>query len=90
MKRTNYNCLNKVVSSSPFNKTLLALLREKGELSRTDVCKLLNVPRTTVFDNLDYLYRKELIQKKSVKEQQRGRPIILWKILKPKYTITMG
>ena len=77
----NGNCLTKVVSSSPFNKALLALLQKKGALSRKLICKLLNVPRTTVFDNLDYLFRKGLIQKKSYKKQQRGRPVILWEAI---------
>ena len=80
MKRENYNCLTKVVNPSKINETLFTLLQEKGELSRSDICKLLNVPRTTVYDNLAYLERKGLIQKKSCQNQQRGRPVILWEV----------
>ena len=69
-----------VTALLPFTEKLLRFLRVNGGLSRSAIADLMEVPRTTVFDNLIYLLREGLVIRKKFKlsGNARGRPIIIW------------
>lgn len=72
--------LNHVTQLLPFTEKLLRFLRVNGGLSRSAISELMEVPRTTVYDNLMFLLRAGLVTKKRFKlpGRARGRPMIIW------------
>ena len=48
---------------SPLQKTLLNVLEKNGPLTRSDLVKQLDSPRTTIYDNLTRLQNHNLIRK---------------------------
>ena len=51
-------------------------------LTRRDLVKNLDKPRTTIYDNLLKLQNKKLVMKFSRNNGGRGRPVVLWYIPK--------
>lgn len=47
-------------------------------LTRHELVEKLKKPRTTIYDNLLKLQNKKLVEKFSINNQERGRPIVLW------------
>ncbi|MHA1350757.1 MAG: hypothetical protein ACTSPZ_08000 [Promethearchaeota archaeon] len=73
---------NKVITSIGFNSkryltpiqsNLINKLRNNGPTTRKDLVKILNSPRTTIYDN-------KLIEKFTRNNGMRGRPLVFWKV----------
>lgn len=61
----------------------LFLINNRKGLIRNTICKTLNYPRTTTYDNINYLYHKGYVNKYIKVDKQKGRPKILWFV--PRY-----
>lgn len=57
---------------------ILKTLREMGDMTRKALVLKIEIPRTTLFDNLNKLARKNLIKKSPHPKGKRGRPTISW------------
>jgi predicted ArsR family transcriptional regulator len=65
---------------SPIQFNLIKTLKDVGPLTRRDLVKQLETPRTTIYDNLVKLQKKKIIEKFSRNDGKRGRPRVYWKI----------
>ncbi|MFX1569018.1 MAG: hypothetical protein ACFFCV_11705 [Promethearchaeota archaeon] len=65
---------------SPIQYNLIKTLKEVGPLTRRDLVKRLESPRTTIYDNLIKLQKRKLIEKFSRTDGKRGRPLVFWKL----------
>ncbi|TFF89053.1 MAG: hypothetical protein EU548_08130 [Promethearchaeota archaeon] len=65
---------------SPIQNTLIKTLEMEGPLSRRDLVKKLETPRTTIYDNLLKLQKRKVVEKFSRNNGKRGRPRVFWKI----------
>lgn len=65
---------------SETQKKLIVLLSTNGDLTRKQLCKLMDLPRTTVYDNLKILKDKNIVSKYAKNNGERGRPQIFWKL----------
>ena len=65
---------------SPLQKELLQLLEDKGPMTRADLVKSVESPRTTVYDNLMRLSNYNLVRKFSRPTNFRGRPLVFFKL----------
>ncbi|MFX0077264.1 MAG: hypothetical protein ACFE96_17610, partial [Candidatus Hermodarchaeota archaeon] len=59
---------------------LIKKLEAIGPSTRRDLVKILNSPRTTVYDNLLKLQKRKLIEKFTRNNGMRGRPLVFWKL----------
>jgi uncharacterized membrane protein len=66
---------------SPIQKEIISLLEKNGPMTRADLVKSLESPRTTVYDNLMRLSNHNLIKKISRPTNSRGRPLIFFKLV---------
>ena len=64
---------------SPIQFNLIKTLKDIGPLTRRDLVKELETPRTTIYDNLVKLQKRKLIEKFSRNDGERGRPRVFWK-----------
>ena len=80
--------VSKVINDSKFNSkeymtpiqsNLINKLRNSGPITRRDLVKILNSPRTTIYDNLLKLQKRKLIEKFTRNNGMRGRPLVFWK-----------
>ncbi len=80
---------NKVITDNNFNlkeyltpiqSHLINKLRNNGPSTRKDLVKILNSPRTTIYDNLLKLQKRKLIEKFTRNNGLRGRPLVFWKV----------
>lgn len=65
---------------TPIRYNIIKALVNEGPLTRRDLVKRLNKPRTTVYDNLFKLYKQKLVKRFDSTERKRGRPLVFWKI----------
>ncbi len=65
---------------NPIQFRLLKTLCECGALTRKELCKKLNTPWTTTFDNLERLEKKEYVKRFSKETGRKGRPPVFWEI----------
>lgn len=65
---------------SPIQVNLIKALKDVGPLTRRDLARELNIPRTTIYDNLIKLQKRKLLEKYSRSDGKRGRPLIFWKL----------
>jgi len=65
---------------TPIQNNLIKILENTGSITRRDLVKQLNVPRTTIYDNLIKLHKRKLIEKFTRNNGNRGRPLVLWKL----------
>ena len=65
---------------TPIQSHLINKLRNDGPSTRKDLVKILNSPRTTIYDNLLKLQKRKLIEKYTRKNGMRGRPLVFWKV----------
>ncbi|MHA1292648.1 MAG: hypothetical protein ACTSQJ_08290 [Promethearchaeota archaeon] len=65
---------------SPIQNNLIKILENHGPITRRDLVKILNTPRTTIYDNLLKLQKLKLVEKFSRNNGKRGRPQIFWKL----------
>ncbi len=77
---------DKSKSISPIEERLISIFKDVGPLTRDQLVKKMAVPRTTIYDGL-----KKLIKRNEVKkypfyqaEQCRGRPQVLFSLLDDK------
>lgn len=61
-------------------KRLLKIMEEHGPTERRTFVKLLNTPRTTVYDNLLKLMNRDIVKKSKSNNGKRGRPISYWQL----------
>ncbi|MHA1507722.1 MAG: hypothetical protein ACTSO6_03350 [Promethearchaeota archaeon] len=65
---------------TPIQNNLISKLRNFGPTTRKDLVKILNSPRTTIYDNLLKLQKRKLIEKFTRNNGMRGRPLVFWKV----------
>jgi predicted ArsR family transcriptional regulator len=70
----------KIEKLTNIQQNLYDILRINGDMTRKQLKKELNIPRTTIYDNLVKLQKRKLIEKYSKNNGKRGRPKVFWKI----------
>jgi len=65
---------------TPIQYNLIKKLQNNGPSTRRDLVKVLNSPRTTVYDNLLKLQKIKLIEKFTRNNGMRGRPLVFWRL----------
>lgn len=65
---------------TPLQQEILKIIKEHGSTQRRTFVKLLNTPRTTIYDNLLKLQKRKIIEKFSFNNEQRGRSVVYWKL----------
>jgi predicted ArsR family transcriptional regulator len=65
---------------SPLQKELMHVLEKNGPMTRSELVKQVDSPRTTVYDNLMRLNNYNLIKKFSRPTNSRGRPLVFFKL----------
>ena len=65
---------------SPIQYNLVKLLKKNGSLTRRELVKRLNKPRTTIFDNLIKLHNRKIVEKLTRNSGKIGRPKVYWKL----------
>lgn len=66
---------------TPLQDRILEVLSKHGDCIRKDLVKIINHPRTTIYDNLLKLQKRKLIEKYTMNNGKRGRPIVYWKLI---------
>ena len=66
--------------NTPIQNILLKTLEENGPLTRSQLVKQLNTPRTTIYDNLLKLQKRKALEKYTRSNGKRGRPLVFWKL----------
>lgn len=66
--------------ASPTQHNIVINLFLNGPMNRKGLCKTLNKPRTTVFDNLNRLQKRNIVSKFAKNNGVRGRPQVFWKL----------
>lgn len=54
-------------------------LQKNGPATRSQLVISTNLPRTTLYDNLEILRNRDLVKKFPRQVNARGRPVIFWK-----------
>ena len=65
---------------TPIQYNLIKNLQNIGPSTRRDLVKVLNSPRTTIYDNLLKLQKRKLIEKFTRNNGMRGRPLVFWRL----------
>ena len=65
---------------TPIQYNLIKNLQNIGPSTRKDLVKVLNSPRTTIYDNLLKLQKRKLIEKFTRNNGMRGRPLVFWRL----------
>jgi len=66
---------------SPLQHQLVAKLREHGPMTRSQLTKAVDEPRTTVYDNLMRLIEYGYVVKKPHYRNTRGRPKVYYYLM---------
>ena len=74
------NEINQKEYLTPIQYNLIKKLQDNGPSTRRDLVKILNSPRTTIYDNLLKLQKRRLIEKFTRNNGMRGRPLVFWKL----------
>ena len=74
------NEINSKEYLTPIQYNLIKNLQNIGPTTRRDLVKVLNSPRTTIYDNLLKLQKRKLIEKFTRNNGMRGRPLVFWKL----------
>ena len=64
---------------TPIQSNLIKTLKNVGPLTRRELVKTLETPRTTIYDNLVKLQKRKFIEKFTRTDGKRGRPLVFWK-----------
>ena len=65
----------------PIQLAIIETLAEAGPMPRRDLVQRLNIPRTTIYDNLSKLQKKQIVEKYDKKlDHKPGRPVRFWKL----------
>ncbi|MFX1574426.1 MAG: hypothetical protein ACFFB0_16925 [Promethearchaeota archaeon] len=65
---------------SPIQHNLIIALENTGPITRRELVKKLNTPRTTIYDNLVKLQKRKIIEKFTRNNGKRGRPLVFWRL----------
>jgi len=65
---------------TPIQYNLMKKLQTIGPSTRRDLVKVLDSPRTTIYDNLLKLQKRRLIEKFTRNNGMRGRPLVFWRL----------
>ena len=65
---------------TPIQNNLIKILENDGPLTRRELVKLMETPRTTIYDNLIKLQKQKVVENFSRTNGNRGRPLVLWKL----------
>jgi len=65
---------------SPLQREIINTLEKNGPMTRADLVKHVDKPRTTVYDNLLGLIRHDIVMKYSQPLDHRGRPLVFFSI----------
>lgn len=68
----------------PLQRDILNYLEKNKESSRRDIVANINAPRTTIYDNLLKLLKKNLLIRYQKKTGQIGRPRVYWRLIDAK------
>jgi len=74
------NEINSKEYLTPIQYNLIKNLQNIGPTTRRDLVKVLNSPRTTIYDNLLKLQKRKLIEKFTRNNGMRGRPLVFWRL----------
>lgn len=66
--------------ASPIQHNIVIELFKNGSMNRKQLCRNLGKPRTTIFDNLNRLQKKDIVSKFAKNNGDRGRPPVFWKL----------
>lgn len=69
------------VMLSPLQKDLIKALEKNGPMTRADIVRSVDKPRTTVYDNLVGLIQHNVVKKYSRPTNSRGRPLVFFKVM---------
>ena len=62
----------------PLHKIILSTLEKHGELTKSQLSSLLEIPVSTVYDNLAQLELKGLVSRRQIYLGRRGRQPVAW------------
>lgn len=65
---------------TPIQSKLIRMLDDRGPMSRRELVKMIEKPRTTVYDNLAKLEKRKMVERLLRKNGERGRPLTIWKL----------
>jgi len=65
---------------SPLQKDLIMALHKKGPMTRSEIVKEINKPRTTVYDNLMGLMAHNIVKKYCRPTNFRGRALVFFRL----------
>ena len=65
---------------TPIQHNICVYLSKCGTKIRKDIVKELNTSRTTIYDNLEKIERKRIVQRFPISNGKRGRPPVYWRI----------
>ena len=65
---------------SPIQHNILKVLEKWGPLVRREIVAELKTARTTVYDNLNKLQKLKRVEKITLNDGKRGRPLVFWKL----------
>ncbi|MHA1378459.1 MAG: hypothetical protein ACTSRG_08765 [Candidatus Helarchaeota archaeon] len=68
-------------SDTNLQNFIFNLIKNKGPITRGELSKLTNIPRTTLYDYIIGFVKKNEIEKFPVPAKKRGRPLIYYKIV---------
>jgi predicted ArsR family transcriptional regulator len=68
-------------------RQIMSYIEQVKIVSRGRLADVLNIPRSTIYDNLVILEREGRLQKKELPRTKVGRPKSLWYLPKPKESI---
>jgi predicted transcriptional regulator len=73
--------LTEDVMLSPLQKDLIKALEKNGPMTRADIVRSVDKPRTTIYDNLVGLIRHHVVKKYSRPTNSKGRPLVFFKVM---------
>lgn len=72
--------LQQKIFGKKITRYIYNLLIENGPMTRDDIVRLTNLPRTTIYDHLVKLMIKGMVEKYSLITNKRGRPPVYYRI----------
>ena len=73
--------LSSMQITDPLHQQIITEIIENGPITRPELVKRLDFPRTTIYDNIKRIHRATgIITKFSKPNNKRGRPFVYYKI----------
>ena len=72
--------VKQTIMLTPIMSNIIRLLEINGKMERRYICECLLRARTTIYDNLLRLQKAQIVEKESIQNGKRGRPIVFWKL----------